>query len=260
MEERACFDRYSVYFFNIPFILEGMAIKKKPEVTKTQQKKNLSIYVERYREIELYLTLLSRPLLTAIIPTTSVGSDALFDKVESEIKDFIETKLQVLTGMSKAPTLTGFTDSEVSALRLVASKITTKEPVFVPEDSDTAKASPPPAVVQEEVEPEQEEDEQSFSTPDVVVEKLDSPIAKRKKKASKVVDPSVVPQGVSLDEPTDTMKRAKPAGVKPLPPPDASYQMALAMQQAAAAEQAFGSLQTQQPNNSRVNLDEPFFR
>ena len=234
-----------------------MAIKKKPEVTKTQQKKNLSIYVERYREIELYLTLLSRPMLTAIIPTTSVGSDALFEKVEGEIKDFIETKLQVLTGMSKAPTLTGFSDNEVAALRLVASKITTKEPVFAPEDSDTVKASPPPVVSEPEVEEEQQEEEQSLSTPDVVVEKLDSPIARRKKKA-KVVDPTTVPQGVSLEEPTDTMKRSKPAGVKPLPPPDASYQMALAMQQAAASEQAFGALTTQ--TSSRVNLDEPFFR
>ncbi len=233
-----------------------MAIKKKPEVTKTQQKKNLSIYVERYREIELYLTLLSRPMLTAIIPTTSVGSDALFEKVEGEIKDFIETKLQVLTGMSKAPTLTGFSDNEVAALRLVASKIATKEPVFVPEDSDTAKASPPSVVNEPEVEEEQEE-EQSLTTTDVVVEKLDSPNAKRKKKA-KVVDPTTVPQGVSLEEPTDTMKRSKPAGVKPLPPPDASYQMALAMQQAAASEQAFGALTTQ--TSSRVNLDEPFFR
>ncbi len=230
--------------------------KKKPETSKTQQKKNLTIYVERYREIELYLTLLSRPLLTAVIPTTSVGSDVLFDKVEAEIKDFIETKLQVLTGMVQPKTATGLSDLELSALKLVASKIMTKEPAPVPMAVRVEPVEvPEPDVTLDEY---TEEVEQELVTEDVVVERVDSPIAKRKKKA-KPVDPSQIPQGVVLGEPTDTMKRSKPSGARPLPQPDSNYSMALAMQQAAAADNMFNNIQGQ-TGNAPVNLDAPLFR
>ncbi len=100
--------------------------------TKQTSRTKLQVYIERYKEIEIYLTLLTKPLLSNIFPTTPVGS-TLFDKVESEIKTFLEAKLQSLTGLDQDVDGLNFSKEEVSALKLVASTILSKKEQAVPE-------------------------------------------------------------------------------------------------------------------------------
>ncbi len=247
-----------------------MSYKKKVAVeaaTKQQFKSKMIVYIERYREIELYLTLLTKPLLPNLLPTTAVGTEELYDKVEAEIKIFLEQKLQILTGLAQpVGETTGLSKDEVAALKMVASKILNTSP-----PKETPKAESPTLVVRTETVTETEDDEESdddqpsepevvMETENVVVEQREqSPIAKRKKRAQKIVSPREVVQGVTLGEPTDTMKRVRPMGVKPLPPPSESQLAAMAAAQEQMLNAQMDAASTMMDvNRGAANLVNPY--
>lgn len=246
-----------------------MSYKKKVAVeaaTKQQFKSKMIVYIERYREIELYLTLLTKPLLPNLLPTTAVGTEELYDKVEAEIKTFLEQKLQILTGLAQpAGETAGLSKDEVAALKMVASKIlNTSIPKEIPQ------VTPAPVVRAEtviEAEDDDESDDDHPSEPEVVMEtenvvveqREQSPIAKRKKRAQKVVGSREVVQGVTLGEPTDTMKRVRPMGVKPLPPPSESQLAAMAAAQEQMLNAQMDAASTMMDvNRGAANLVNPY--
>jgi hypothetical protein len=266
--------------------------QKKVSATKTQnqQKAKNTVYIERFREIEVYLTLLTRPFLSSIIPNTSVGNNHIFDKVENEIKEFIELKLQELTGLS-SKTVTGFTDDEVSALRLVASTVLHKGKNNVGTDRavtervgtiESGELSDVQTELDDEYLEEESNVEHSFENAEVEVNVIQSnrqeedvepepvKVAKKTtkappKKKAPVIPPTQVPD-VTFGNPTDTMKRVRPKGIKPLPQPSPEQAAQMASAQAEAAQAALLSAQLNQaatimPDNLGMpNFDAPLFR
>jgi hypothetical protein len=268
--------------------------QKKISATKTQnqQKAKNTVYIERFREIEVYLTLLTRPFLSSIIPNTSVGNNHIFDKVESEIKEFIELKLQELTGLSGGVDGASFSKEEVNALKLVASTVLHKgknnvgtdravaERVGTPESSELSDVQTGEL---DDTDLEEESNvEHSFENAEVEVNVIQSnrqeedvepepvKVAKKTtkaplKKKAPVIPPTQVPD-VTFGNPTDTMKRVRPKGIKPLPQPSPEQAAQMASAQAEAAQAALLSAQLNQaatimPDNLGMpNFDAPLFR
>jgi hypothetical protein len=254
---------------------------KKP-TPKTQGKGKSIVFIERYREIEIYLNLLTKPFLSTIFPTTAVGTSHIFDKVENEIKTFIESKLEELTGLSGTDSGLSFSVDEIGALKLVASTILSKENVAGKSgitnvkfgQSVSGNREPEPSSVSESDDTSTKQTDQSFESEEVIVSKVagqsqeqEEPVRKtpQDKKPPKIVAPTEVPE-VTFGTPTDTMKRARPKGVKPLPQPTSEQMAQLASAQAEAAQSALLSAQMNQaahllPDNLGMpNLDFPTFR
>lgn len=255
-------------------------MQKKRVVTETtaqkqQLKNNLSTYIERYREIELYLTLLTKPLVSSVIAASPVGLNTLHDKVEAEIKSFLEMKLQVLTGLAQPISDSGLSSEEVSALKMVASSIIKKTPVSSKMISEEPKPEPVPVKVNAAPAPVVEEPEEEetpamdavVETESVVVEQVEgAALLKRNRKRQKeVVDPRTIPN-VQKGEATDTMKKSRPMGVKPLPPPPLDQANTMALQQAEAMHTQILEAQMRQaetvlPDNLGMpNLNGAMFR
>ncbi len=242
-----------------------MAPKKKvlsEAATKQVSKTKLSTYIERYREIEIYLTLLTKPLLSNIIPTTMVGNEALLEKVETEIKTFLEQKLEILTGLAQPTTQSFLSQEETSALKLIASKILNKEVAPVKTTVEEPVAEPIYAENTEEpVEEEVVEDNENVS----VRQLEESQVKKNKRKKNEVVLPTEVPF-VEKGTATDRMRKVRPMGVKPLPPPSPAQEASMASMQAEAIQQQILQSQMTQaatvmPDNLGMpNFDFPMFR
>lgn len=247
--------------------------QKKRVVTETttqkqQLKNNLNTYIERYREIELYLTLLTKPLVSAVIPTSPVGLNTLHDKVEAEIKNFLEQKLQILTGLAQPASETNLSSVEVSALKMIASKVLGKEPIVTPTVvlKEEVKELERPVETNQEPEEDEVETNSVMETESVVVEQIEeSPVTKRAKRKNKtVVLPTEIPV-VEKGVPTDTMKRSRPVGVKPLAPPTPEQEAHFAAQNEHMHEQLLAAqmaqAQTVLPDNLGMpNLANPMFR
>ncbi len=255
--------------------------KKKLNYDKPKQ--DLSVYVERYREIELYLNLLTRPLLSQLFPATPVGTSSIFEKVESEIKAFFEQKLQNLTGMAQDGSSLNLDPSELKALKLVASKIMNKpepepevepvqEAVVAPEHIEwngPALRSPPTTEVQVKTITQEPKKIAVPELPEDEVKLVDvNAKRKRRQKTTKeLIDETVL----STEVPdvkmgtSDRMDKVRPAGVKPLPSTTPQQAMYLASMQAQATAQAatdmgmgLGAPQAQQMSNAPIQLSDDF--
>ncbi len=249
-----------------------------------KKKQSFDIYVDRYREIELYLNLLTRPLLTQFFPVTPANTGSIFEKVESEIKAFLEQKLQHLTGMDQDGSNLNLDAAELKALKLVASKIMNKsEPNITPEEQSGVQAEPvewkSPArdyqitatnatVKAQAVEAVEVKQPVTAESDDEV--KLVDVNTKRRRKAKttkELIDETVL----STEVPdvkmgsSDRMDKVRPAGIKPLPSVTPQQAMHLAAMQAQMTAQAasdmgmgLGAPPAQQMNNSPIQLSDDF--
>ena len=221
------------------------------ETKKTEQQVKLEKYFFRHKHAELYLKLLSTSLLDKIIGVQPEPyMKAIVETVEVELKEFLSSRYEELTGMSKPEE--SFSKSEATALKLLASKITNKEP----------SASPPPPENKTESKTLVQEPEPEEPQPGV------RQVVNQGVVLSSSDDPRIP---VKVEGPTDSMKRVRPKGVNPAPPPNEMQEMMLASMAAqqfnntmAQIDQARGAkpspLQSVNTENSVPNFNEPEFR
>ncbi len=231
-----------------------MPPKKKDVVFKTTTKNNLPLYFDRYKEIEIYLRLLQEPHLVGnLLQAIPVGANAAAERVEQELKTFLEHKFQVLTGLVQENVVSSLDKDELTVLKLLASKMVpkTNPATFVPSDSDQANTEennedilPTPVQVQSVLEvndepftqEEPDDNDVLVSVTDVNSNKI---LKKRAKEAKKIVKETEVPV---VEGPTDRMKISRPKGAAPRQKASPAEEMAMASMAANASAQAFSSL------------------
>lgn len=219
-----------------------MINKNPPAKTKLVQKTKPKFeqYLSRFRQAEVYLRLLSTQDLVAKALGDKLSSE-LFLGVEEKLKQHLEKELEVLFGLASKEA-SGFDDLEVKALKLLAKsvsgKISTQEALSKTEvEMPPYTPSPLSPDPREEEAQEEDWDKITKDEPD-----LSGPAPQPKtalvgggtKNKRKPLTEKWDPENPVV---TDGMKKARPKGVKPLPPPSQADLYTRATLQSMAAEQ-----------------------
>lgn len=234
-----------------------MAQKKKTtevESKTTSKNNNLSEYLDRFQEIEIYLRLLQEPrLIASVLHQSPIGSANAIERIEKEIKMFIEHKFQVLTGLSVETGTSTLNKDEMTALKLLAAKVMPKTELVhssqaLQESMSLKDPEEPLYVPQPEAKVWSGKAKESKDDDLVSVKTLNGEqrLKKNRKLAENpenVVKATEIPK---VDGPTDRMKRSAPQGAQPKARATPQEEMAIAAMQAQQTSKMMDQMMLEQ--------------